>query len=129
MDKRVGAGATGIVQQKTKENDKNKGNKKKRTNTTKREFTQGLRMVMSNESYRKLLADIHASGKISEQEQLWEERTSLETKIEKRAKMLHNAQERLNCRWILDDFEQVEGEIREMESEIRDIREEISVVD
>jgi hypothetical protein len=95
----------------------------------KRKVTQALGMVMSDERYRKLLADMNESGKIREQELLWEERRSLERKIEKRAKMLENARERLNCRWVLDDFEEVESEVREMETEVRDIREEISVVD
>jgi predicted nucleic acid-binding Zn-ribbon protein len=65
----------------------------------------------------------------NEEKLLWQDRAQLEKKIEKREKMLHNARERLNCRWVLDDFDKVEDEVRDMEEEVRNIREEMSVVD
>jgi hypothetical protein len=88
-------------------------------------------MVKSAEYYKKMMAKMNEDGFHGSEEEklLWEKRERMEKRIEKKEKMLYNAQQRLNCRWILDDFEKVESEVREMEEEVRDIREEMSGVD
>ena len=127
--RRWGIDWLGSISRRRVETTKTKATRKKRINSTKRSSTQAPRMVKSDEFYKKLLADMEVSGRKNEEKLLWEKRASLETKIEKREKMLQNANERLNCRWVLDDFEQVGDEVSEMEAEVRDIREEMSLLD
>ena len=119
----------GSISRRRVETTKTKATRKKRINSTKRNSTQAPRIVKSDKFYKKLLADMEVSGRKNEEKLLWEKRASLETKIEKREKMLQNANEQLNCRWVLDDFEEVGDEVCEMEAEVRDIREEMSLLD
>jgi hypothetical protein len=64
-----------------------------------------------------------------EEKLLWEKRTLLEKKIEKKMKMICNGRERLDCGGRIGVFERVEEEIGMMQEEIGRIRDEIALVD
>ena len=70
-------------------------------------------MVKSDEHQKKMIADINrvVLEESEEEKMLWEKRTLLEKKIEKKMKMIHNRQERLDCRGRIGVFERVEEEI------------------
>jgi hypothetical protein len=88
-------------------------------------------MVRSDEYHKKMIADMNGVvlQESEEEKLLWEKRTLLEKKIEKKMKMIHNGQERLDNGGRIDVFERVEEEIGMMQEEISGIRDEIALVD
>lgn len=67
----------------------------------------------------------------SAEQKLWKERGLLEQRIAKKAKMIHNAQERLlRATWLWkDDRDKLESDVSEIQKEIDQIRERITGVD
>lgn len=88
-------------------------------------------MVKSAEYHMKMMAEMHEAGfdESKEEELLWEKRGRMEKRIERKERMIYNAQERLNCGWKIGVFEKVEDEIGMMQEEIGRIRGEIALVD
>jgi hypothetical protein len=88
-------------------------------------------MVKSDEYHKKMIGATNGVvlQESEEEKLLWEKRTLLERKIEKKEKMIYNGQERLNCGGKIGVFERVEEEIETMQEEIGRIRDVIAVVD
>jgi hypothetical protein len=88
-------------------------------------------MVKSDEHQKKMIADMNrvVLEESEEEKMLWEKRTLLEKKIEKKMKMIHNGRERLDCGGRIGVFERVEEEIGMMQEDIGRIRDEIALVD
>ena len=70
-------------------------------------------MVKSDEHQKKMIAEMNGFvlEESEEEKLLWEKRTLLEKKIEKKMKIIHNRQERLDYRGRIGMFERVEEEI------------------
>lgn len=88
-------------------------------------------MVKSDEHQKKMIADMNGFvlEESEEEKLLWEKRTLLEKKIEKKMKMIYNGRERLDCGGRIGVFERVEEERGMMQEEIGRIRDEIALVD